>query len=597
MKGISTLFLLTFLVVTGLNTLAQDSRTYEAVEHVLIRGNETGINNNTEVIEISGTTTFSPVQTRSLTFNVHNITDRMTGYDFQSNASTQQVWVDHANNPGYVHATFTHSSQTFGWSDRTCLYFGSVDDGVNWFELGPTPVTGRAGFPAIYGNSTSAGVLMNHNNFFGGFTRSTVMIDTSPFGYSFTSYDPGDLNDGPVWPRHVVDQNDDVIFATSGAPDAILHVNTLDVSTGQFTGWQDMLDGEEGELYDLSVSDNGKIGFVYGGKAADAGDVIYKESTDGGLTWSDRVIVFDSDATQDTIFGIWNGISVNFMGENPCVTYEVGFQIPPTSFFPGLPSEIHFWSPTVNGGTPIVIADSSIVPYYPYAGTNDGHIPVCRPVLGRSAMHDYLFVAFNATTENVFPSPVDTTTYMAGYFTYSSNAGNTWSDPEMFTPTSPLRDWRYPSIGEINPVATTDDDAITVHIVMQSDTIPGSTIDAGTMPVGVTAQYNHFSTEIMVTSTGKDPLVINDYNLEQNYPNPFNPSTTIKFSIPERSGVTLTVYDVLGNEVSLLLDKELETGTHSVDFNSSDYNLSSGVYFYTLKSNDYTQTKKLILMK
>jgi hypothetical protein len=87
------------------------------------------------------------------------------------------------------------------------------------------------------------------------------------------------------------------------------------------------------------------------------------------------------------------------------------------------------------------------------------------------------------------------------------------------------------------------------------------------------------------------------YSLEQNYPNPFNPSTNISYSIPERGNVSIKLFDVLGNEIAELLDVEKEAGVYNFTFNTQDYGLSSGVYFYTLRVNDFVQTRKMILEK
>ncbi|MFC2133031.1 T9SS type A sorting domain-containing protein [Bacteroidota bacterium] len=86
-----------------------------------------------------------------------------------------------------------------------------------------------------------------------------------------------------------------------------------------------------------------------------------------------------------------------------------------------------------------------------------------------------------------------------------------------------------------------------------------------------------------------------EFALYQNYPNPFNPATTIKFQLSKASNITLTIYDVLGREISKLLDKEFRAGIHQVEFNGED--ISSGVYFYTLETKDNLQTKKMILLK
>ncbi|MDO8550358.1 MAG: T9SS type A sorting domain-containing protein [Ignavibacteria bacterium] len=92
----------------------------------------------------------------------------------------------------------------------------------------------------------------------------------------------------------------------------------------------------------------------------------------------------------------------------------------------------------------------------------------------------------------------------------------------------------------------------------------------------------------------RNPL-ISDYFLSQNYPNPFNPGTTIEFSIAAQEKVTIKVFDILGREVSVLLNEEKPAGSYSIVFNAK--NLASGVYFYSIRSKSFIQTKKMILLK
>jgi len=87
------------------------------------------------------------------------------------------------------------------------------------------------------------------------------------------------------------------------------------------------------------------------------------------------------------------------------------------------------------------------------------------------------------------------------------------------------------------------------------------------------------------------------FHLFQNYPNPFNPETTIKFSIPAKSYISLKVYNLLGMFVAELVKEEKEKGTYNISFNSNDYKLSSGVYFYRLESGNLSSTRKLLLLK
>jgi len=85
------------------------------------------------------------------------------------------------------------------------------------------------------------------------------------------------------------------------------------------------------------------------------------------------------------------------------------------------------------------------------------------------------------------------------------------------------------------------------------------------------------------------------FALYQNYPNPFNPKTTISFDIPDPCLITLTVYDILGNKIEILLNEEKPEGSYEVEFEGND--LSSGIYFYKLSAESYSSTKKMILLK
>jgi hypothetical protein len=87
-----------------------------------------------------------------------------------------------------------------------------------------------------------------------------------------------------------------------------------------------------------------------------------------------------------------------------------------------------------------------------------------------------------------------------------------------------------------------------------------------------------------------------EFALYQNYPNPFNPSTTIKFALPMDSKVTLKVYNIVGQKVTTLINNEIkEAGYHQVSFNANE--LATGIYIYRLTANDFTSTKKFVLMK
>ncbi|MEO8398649.1 MAG: T9SS type A sorting domain-containing protein [Ignavibacteriaceae bacterium] len=100
---------------------------------------------------------------------------------------------------------------------------------------------------------------------------------------------------------------------------------------------------------------------------------------------------------------------------------------------------------------------------------------------------------------------------------------------------------------------------------------------------------------ILNTTDVNDPEIPNKFYLYQNYPNPFNPNTTIKFYNPHDSYIKLKIYNSLGEEVIRLIDGFIRNGIHEINFNAS--NLSSGIYFYQIESEDLKLAKKMILLK
>lgn len=102
--------------------------------------------------------------------------------------------------------------------------------------------------------------------------------------------------------------------------------------------------------------------------------------------------------------------------------------------------------------------------------------------------------------------------------------------------------------------------------------------------------------QTMVTDVEEDQSSIpSEFNLAQNYPNPFNPSTVISYRLPVSGDVTLKVYDLLGREVAELVNEEKPAGTYEVTFDASG--LSSGVYYYKITAGDYSETKKMVLLR
>jgi hypothetical protein len=98
-----------------------------------------------------------------------------------------------------------------------------------------------------------------------------------------------------------------------------------------------------------------------------------------------------------------------------------------------------------------------------------------------------------------------------------------------------------------------------------------------------------------VETLGTRQIVPDEYALYQNYPNPFNPETSIQFDLKESGRVELKIFNLMGQEIMTLLNQQMPAGSHRITFAAD--NLPTGVYIYVLKTNNFTASKKMIIMK
>ena len=530
-------------------------------------------------------TNYPPVHGASLTYTFQP-TGVFTVYDLQSNGVPNEIWQDPLT-PTNVHATFMYSTVA-GFATRACAYMFSNDGGATWTFLGDVPASGRSGFPSISGYTNGAAVIANHNNTNGTTTRTKINYDAGPGFGVFAEIDPGDTPGGQaIWPRVVGIGSDKTAFASSINGQVLSYTNSS--NNGTFSGWVEF-NGDQAETYSLSVAPNGTVGHAYigAGNGTDDNDVFYRSSTDNGVTWSVSQRIWDWNIATDSL-GCLRGVSMSFGTNNePYVAFNIS-TLTETGFFPGLPSSIRLWSPAVNGGVPVIMADQSTVPFFPNQGaTSDAFLPLCRPSIGRSSTGGQLFCAYNATTGEY---GTDTSAYYAVWFSYSNNFGTTWSTPERVTPATPVRDWRFVSVSQVN---NTDGDLTTVQMLVQSDSLAGTHVNGPPIGIGEAVGIKTQVSTVGINSISS--IVPGDFSLAQNFPNPFNPTTSIRFDIKNTSNITLKVYNANGQEVATLVNNEVVTpGTKEVSFNGN--NLSSGIYFYTLFAGDFKETKKMMLIK
>jgi len=112
--------------------------------------------------------------------------------------------------------------------------------------------------------------------------------------------------------------------------------------------------------------------------------------------------------------------------------------------------------------------------------------------------------------------------------------------------------------------------------------------------------WGEFSEWFKFTTIGLSSVLVNNeipkkYNLYENFPDPFNPLTSITFDIPKSTNIKIIIYNALGKKVTTLVNEKLSAGSYEVDWDASGY--PSGVYFYKLETEEFTNTKKMVLLK
>jgi hypothetical protein len=150
--------------------------------------------------------------------------------------------------------------------------------------------------------------------------------------------------------------------------------------------------------------------------------------------------------------------------------------------------------------------------------------------------------------------------------------------------------------------------SVNISGVVYKGLFPGGTVNGGVVYFGfpfeaIYTESKRFEVMNNVLNFFGDLTDVSDninqipqkYVLYQNYPNPFNPNTKISWQMPEAGFVTIVIYDVLGRQIKILVNEYKQPGIHEITFNADE--LSSGVYYYQLKTDNYTSANKMMVMK
>ena len=327
------------------------------------------------------------------------------------------------------------------------------------------------------------------------------------------------------------------------------------------------------------------------------------KSTNGGDTW------FGLTRDTSALTLAWNGL--HFLDENTgFVAGKVENQLMKTTdggttWIQLLPNagvdlnDVYFTD--INNG--VVVGKNRAVKYttdggLTWANATLNNIPAGAP--SNAELKRITFVPstlFTPSTEG----------YIAGALNFKTmDGGKTWNYIELPDPSKTMNNVSVnndPLVPKVcftgaNKVYESADNGNTWRDIVDTNVVKGSTLYGGKYLAGGYVWVCSSSSAMYTTNplvNVDDPIINNSFYIEQNFPNPFNPATKINYSLNNFGKINLSVYNLLGQKVAELVNAEQAAGEYSVDFNAN--NLSSGIYFYTITVNNFTQTKKMALIK
>ncbi len=509
-------------------------------------------------------------------------------YDYQTNGSLRYLIQDPSNRGGYCAILMAQQDSNSAAGVGRYIYYSYTDDnGDSWTpdvldsstSWGFPDMSIRNGLPVISANKT--GVV-------------SVFQDALWGAYSFSQLPLVPNYVSSNWAHLSSSSNGNLILAAATNGGTVFGGSYTTFTGTTWSLWNSMppLGGLSGN-YSVESGSNGLVG-IFGQNFDGDKSLYWYKSTDNGITFNSREQIFYHVLDgRDTLYpSLVGGFQAVFVGEEPHLVFTVYntgsaiFPNPHTTAY--IKPKILHWSPSTGvtqvaghfniGGLADTVTTSLIAPVgQPSISLNlNGILTCCFTVL----LKGYTQVVNDEEILN------------AGeiFQTTSFNNGASWEHPINITNTPGIEE-KHPSL--INkPVAGWD----SVKIYYIRDLKAGGWVSVpewGKAPV-----YGIF--RILHTISEKEEInqinsQTSSYSLSQNYPNPFNPSTNINYTIITSEYVSLKIYDISGKEVSELVNEKQNAGKYEVSFNGS--NLSSGIYFYTLSSGTFKETKSMILIK
>ncbi|MHB8581567.1 MAG: discoidin domain-containing protein [Ignavibacteriaceae bacterium] len=337
---------------------------------------------------------------------------------------------------------------------------------------------------------------------------------------------------------------------------------------------------------DVSRSNDGRWWMFYNGSSLTSDNKgnfdVCKMYSNDGIRWTESAynpIQMFTTMTTTTPFVVWTGDS----------TYQLWYGYGPTSFTGFSVYEQNFISQTEYALK--IAASSEALPSMDASQAIDNNPSTFWSSAGHTSANNIEWLYLNLGVKSEISKVILTPRVAAGapmcfpvnFKLQYSNDGSIWTDiyGQSYT--------NYSCTDTLGQEFVFDSSISAQYIRLYATKLSADSFGNYYCQI---AEIN--ATEVTSVKNGTSNLP-NQYILSQNYPNPFNPSTQIKYSIPKSGIVTLKVYNMLGQEVATLINKEQKSGDYTVNFDASK--LASGVYLYRIEANGFTLTKKMTLLK
>lgn len=543
--------------------------------------------------------------TDSLTLGAEILTGITGFYDYKSNGEANIFIQVDPSNPQNVHVTDyqTDSTDPTGANLRRTRYAASTNGGANWEVLDFEVPDVRSGFPVLILKNGQA-IIANHSTNNGGILDANLYVDIAPVTGVFEEKAYSTHAPFGIWPQIALQGDGSVGMVSrrnvsSTAPPETLYYAKWDGSS--------TLIGARTPVYISGMTFVGTVGsnmrFHLGSSGNNVTAIIApvnqddtlgnskvfaRTSTNNGTTWGDVTTIFapfTENAGQDTIAS--SGGS-GFTYKPGTSNWYYAYVTSADGLFASAKLKMR-----KSDGSTVVLTDAATVGATSSFNKAMAFVfSIDFPALGWSADGSTMYCVYSVVMPDTGASGFNQRDIFAQY---SLNNGTTWSSPIRITNT-PTIDEAYPSVSAWNKGSAGN--PYEVNIVYMKDPGVGPTSFNGNSPTAPPSRNNLVYRKL----TGLPPIgilgnqtILKDYKLAQNYPNPFNPTTKIEYNIVKTGFVSLKVYDILGREVATLVNGVQTQGVKEIEFNGS--NLTSGVYFYTIKAGDFTDTKTMVLVK